>query len=341
VIANAGAVTACVSLTSPILCGSTCVSSPLLCASSCVMIVASSGDAGLELSANNCRFSFIRLTDTANVGWTTGRCPSNGASPHAFYWYSYCVCNLFGNINNATGNWTFGPNDCSACGYKLYVVGSAFSTCSVASPVLCATSGLTVCGVGANANNINTACATGCALVVSNGHASGGIGLLACTASASGFSGCFVGGSFTAVLSSTSQAFTICNVTTGSGTAAHILASGQLVCQSSTRASKCCIAPWQIPSDFLDRFEPARFLYRSGHNACAPFLVGALADDLAPWAPWAVRCDAHGNPATVSDTSLVVAALSGIKIERDERRAGEAALWSCICALELALAKAR
>jgi hypothetical protein len=130
-------------------------------------------------------------------------------------------------------------------------------------------------------------------------------------------------------------------VATGSGTAAHLLASGQLVCVSSTRASKCCIAPWTIPTDFLDRFEPARFLYRSGLNSGAPFLVGALADDLAPWAPWAVRCDAQGNPATVSDTALATAALSGIKIERDERRAGEAALWSCICALELALAKAR
>lgn len=278
-ISSAGAVTACVSLSSPILCGTTCAISPIAIGSTCVcspILCATTCVTGAYIYGAGNIYSCTCVCAPALIG-------------------SSCVCS------------------------------SLFTGLSV-----CTTYGHFAC------------CLTTCAGLFARSSSGGGIAVRGCVCDRlNAFSGMFTGGSFCVALSSTSCCFTVCNVTTGSGTAAHILATGQLVCQSSTRASKCCIAPWELPTDFLDRFEPARFLYRSGLNSGSPFLVGALADDLAPWAPWAVRCDAQGNPATVSDTSLAVAALSGIKIERDERRSDVRDLWSCICALELALAKAR
>lgn len=222
----------------------------------------------------------------------------------------------------------------STCVYSALVCGpNIYATTCVCSPVICSSNGHVSCGVGLAANWIGATCANGCGLVVCNGHTSGGVALYAATGSQYGTSGNFVGGSFCVELSSTSYCFTVKNLGTGTGTAIVADANGRFICQSSTRASKCCIAPWCLPSDFLDLFEPARYLYCSGLNSGSPYLVGALADDLAPWAPWAVRCD-HGKPATVAYESLGVAALSGLKIERDTRIKEDVYLLKHICSLE-------
>jgi len=168
-----------------------------------------------------------------------------------------------------------------------------------------------------------------------------GCGVTGCSSCCAGYSGFFYGGNFLICLCSTSQAFKVKNLATGTGTAIVVVdAGGQFVCASSARATKCCIAPWALPCDFLDCFEPSRYLYCSGLNGGSPYLVGAIADDMAPWAPWAVRCD-HGKPATVAYESLGVAALSGLKIERDERREEDSALWKCIREMRLELDIAR
>jgi hypothetical protein len=226
---------------------------------------------------------------------------------------STCVCTAYLNVP------TNGATICSTTvgGSSLYTANLTANATSVA------TRGDACCGYG-----IYGTATLGQGVV---GLATSGVGVGGCAQCCTGYSGCFYGGSFLVRLCSTAQSFTICNVATGSGTAAHLLASGQLVCVSSTRASKCCIAPWTIPAYFLDCFEPIRFLYCSGLNSGAPFIVGALADDMAKWAPEFVRCDDVGRPVSLHEGGLAIAALSGLKIERDERRA-------CICSLEARIA---
>lgn len=351
------------SAASPILCGTTCVRSPIVfgtivcgatCASSPFVFVNKSRSLLPETAkgiviysqqadvVNDCRLVGIAL------GFSCGTSISEkqvGIYARSEVTYSNNVAMDFysrGNdapyynrraIMNAAGNWTFGPNDCASTSFKVYIAGpsymggNAYSCTCFCSPVFCGTTCISTPVL------LGSTCVRSPILHATTCIASGAIVGYCCSTSyviyarndcATGYALCTLGGNVMISLGSTSNAFTVCNVTTGSGTAAHILASGQIVCQSSTRASKCCIAPWCLPSYFLDCFEPIRFLYCSGLNSGAPYLVGALADDMASWAPEFVRCDDAGKPVSLHEGGLAIAALSGLKVECGERKSLEA-----------------
>jgi predicted phage tail protein len=370
-------VCACTRVQSPIICGSSCVASPTICGTTGVVagftvcspcMVASCCVTGPFVCFNQAHALGFCTTD-AHIRFGTGEFQGYSATSTHFtnnIYYSggwkYRAAGvgvamvMGGTFSFATVASGAAPN-CAAtpatqfqicvgctvnCGIELVC------TC-VASPAVCGTTSVTtptmtastcICGTGQMTVWKNLA-TTGCVAIICNTNATcTGVALYVSNSQAFGCSAVFTGGNFCVNLANTLNCFVVSCLATGTGTAAQVCTGGRFVCASSARHTKCCIAPWCLPCDFLDRFEPSRYLYCSGINGGAPFLVGAIADDVASFAPEFVRFD-NGRPATIAYDSLSVAALSGIKIERDERRREDAALWSCICALELALAKAR